>query len=113
MPGYDSDGDRVYQLIDCEYEHSRHLREAVLHATDSPSVNLTAEVRCEGRSDHQSFWDIDQPAVMTLERFFGGQSDANHCYHKACDRVDILDFDYMRDLTQVLALAAMDLLEVP
>lgn len=48
-------------------------------------------------SDHVPFLDNGIPAVLTAQDW----SKHNPCYHKSCDTIDKVDFDYLRDLTSV------------
>ncbi len=61
-----------------------------------PGETLT--VPCDGwiladtrLSDHSAFWDADWPAVMITDTAFF----RNPHYHRASDRLETLDFDFM------------------
>jgi hypothetical protein len=111
MTAYDSDDDGHYHVIDCHENTSAELSARVVEAAGSrDDLRLVKVDACSDRSDHASFWRYGAPAVTVSEDFFGG--DDNPCYHASCDRTDRLDFDYMRRLTQAVAIAAARLTTV-
>lgn len=99
MLGYDSDGDGQFNLVDCRdsMAMNRALSDAVLQAV-RPGV--FASHGCTTRSDHSSFWDLGIPAVVISQNFFFG--DSNPCYHRACDRMDRINFRYFQRLVDLL-----------
>ena len=101
MTAYDSDHDGHLHIIDCNENTSATLTAQVLAAVTRERVALTRVEACTNRSDHAAFWRYNVPAIVISENFFGG--DGNPCYHRACDKTDILDFDYMRKITQAMA----------
>jgi Peptidase family M28 len=101
MTAYDSDDDGHYHVIDCGENTSPELSARVVEAAGSRGdLRLTRVDACTNRSDHASFWRHGAPAVAISEDFFGG--DDNPCYHARCDRIDRLNLDYMRRLTQAV-----------
>jgi Zn-dependent M28 family amino/carboxypeptidase len=56
---------------------------------------------CTDRSDHASFWKHGIPAVVISENFFGG--DDNPCYHRACDKMDIMNLSYYQKVAEASA----------
>jgi hypothetical protein len=113
MPGWDGNGDAIYQVIDCDRSESKFLTDGIRDALELKDIQLTLETECTERSDHASFWEIGLPAVMTLERYFGPGSDYTPCYHKPCDTVDDLDFNYMQKITWANTIAAAKFLGAP
>lgn len=94
MVGYDGDNDGAIHVIDCNENTSANLTNAFLsymQASNSPLHKVNA---CTNRSDHASFWTQDVPAIVISQNFFGG--DSNPCYHARCDKVDRVNFSYMK-----------------
>jgi len=109
MTGYDSDNDGGFHVIDCNENSSPDLSEIVMQAVDEASINLSKVFACTNRSDHASFWRYDKPAIVVSQNFFG--NDSNPCYHRSCDKVDMMNFDYMRKITEAIAGATYHLLQ--
>ncbi|XXX79451.1 M28 family metallopeptidase [Sorangium sp. So ce134] len=107
MTGYDSNDDGHYHVIHCNENTSPELAALVESAAAHGELGLTRVDACTNRSDHAAFWRYGAPAVAVSQNFFG--DDGNPCYHARCDTVDRLNWDYMRRLTQAVALAAADL----
>ncbi|WP_129573956.1 MULTISPECIES: M28 family metallopeptidase [Sorangium] len=108
MTGYDSNDDGRYHVIHCNENTSSELAALVESAAARGELRLTRVDACTNRSDHAAFWRYGTPSVAVSQNFFG--DDGNPCYHARCDTVDRLNWDYMRRLTQAVALAAADLL---
>jgi hypothetical protein len=94
--GYDSDNDGAFHIMDCGENSSDELTTLYLQTIGRLKLDLTVKEYCTNRSDHASFWKYNIPAVILSENYFKG--DPNNCIHNRCDRVDIINFDYMRDL---------------
>lgn len=60
-------------------------------------------------SDHASFWDARLPAIMVTDTAFF----RNPHYHLPTDTADTLDFAFMADLVESLALALTELPPIP
>ena len=105
MTAYDSDNDGHYHVIDCNENTSAELTADVEAAATRGDLHLTKVDACTERSDHSAFWHNGVPAIALSEDFFG-----NRCYHESCDTVDLLNWDYMRRVTQAVGLAAADIL---
>jgi hypothetical protein len=60
-------------------------------------------------SDHRSYWESGVPAVMVTNTAFY----RNHEYHEPGDTADRLDYDRMRQVTQAVILAVLDLADAP
>jgi hypothetical protein len=56
-------------------------------------------------SDHASFWDAGWPALMITDTAFM----RNPHYHRASDRIETLDFDFMTELVKGLEFAVEEL----
>jgi len=108
MTAYHSKGDGGFHTIDCDRGDSVFLSESLQSAITALQLPLTRVSACTNRSDHASFWRANIPAIVVAQNFFGG--DANPCYHKACDRPDVLNFEYMARLTQAVASTTSHLL---
>ena len=108
MMGYDSDDDGSFHLITCQQHSALKLARLVEDTIRHKSLSLEPIHYCTNRSDHAPFWNSGIPAVVMSQNFFKG--DANPCYHKACDRADILNFGYMNKLTDAMSGAVQSLL---
>ena len=101
MTGYDSDGDGALHVIDCNENTSARITRVMDAARTGAGLPLRVEPACTNRSDHAPFWRAGVPAVVISQNFFGG--DANPCYHRACDKVDTMNLDYMTNVTRMIA----------
>jgi hypothetical protein len=108
MLGYDKDNDGAFHIIDCNENTSAEISNLLMQKVTSASINVKKVAACTNRSDHAVFWRYNRPAVVISQNFFGG--DDNPCYHKACDKTDILNFPYMANLTKAVALTVADLI---
>jgi hypothetical protein len=107
MTGYDSDGDGEFHAIDCNENTSGTLTETLLSTITSLGIPLRKIAACTNRSDHAVFWEYDRPAIVMSQNFFGG--DGNPCYHRTCDTVTQVNFDYTAKLTKAAANAVFRL----
>ncbi|AUX20835.1 hypothetical protein SOCEGT47_013110 [Sorangium cellulosum] len=107
MTAYDSNDDGKYHVIHCDENTSADLAALVESAAARAELRLTRVDACTNRSDHAPFWRYGVPAVAISQNFFG--DDSNPCYHRSCDKVDRLNWDYMRRLTEAAARAAAKL----
>jgi hypothetical protein len=106
MIGYDADRDSAMHAMDCGRADSIPLTRAVSEANERLGTGLKVIPACTNRSDHASFWAKGVPATIVSENFFGDRAtrpDDNRCYHKACDTVELIDFDYMTRIVKVVA----------
>jgi len=109
MTGYDGDADGGFHVIDCDENSSSDLTEVMEAAIEANNYDLEKVRACTNRSDHASFWRYNQPAIVIAQNFFGG--DSNPCYHRSCDQVDRINFDYMAELTAATASTVANLVE--
>lgn len=107
MTGYDSDNNGDFHTIDCNENSSPQLSRALLSAIAAEGIKLKKVDACTTRSDHAVFWDYNRPAIVISQNFFGG--DGNPCYHRTCDTVAKVNFDYMMKMTQAAANAVANL----
>ena len=109
MTGYNSANDGAFHIIDCNENTSAELSKKFREVAErDQDLSLKFVAACTNRSDHASFWRFDKPAVVLSQNFFGG--DGNPCYHKKCDKVDRMNFDYMTRMTSLLARVTQELL---
>lgn len=111
MSAYDSDNDGSFNIIDCDEDRNEFLGNSLKEAIKDHSLALLPHHECTTASDHASFWDINVPAIVVSQLFFGKKPDRTPCYHQSCDKVDILNFTYMNELTRGLAHASLKLLQ--
>jgi hypothetical protein len=111
MTGYDGNDDGAFHVIDCNENTSAALSAAVVQVVGRDPLRLHRADACTNRSDHASFWRYDQPSIVISQDFFGG--DDNPCYHKACDRVGGVNFDYMTRMATALARATEEFIGHP
>lgn len=110
MTGYDSDDDGAFHVIDCKENSSADLTTRLMRVVARDPLRLKKVEACTNRSDHASFWKYNVPAIVISQNFFGG--DGNPCYHKTCDKVDIMNFPYMTRLTTAVGRTLDELLSV-
>lgn len=114
MTGYNGMKDGGFHVIDCLVDPDRpentsaKLSSAILASVGELDIALTRVPACTDRADHAVFWRHDKPSVTVSQNFFGG--DANPCYHRRCDTVDLIDWNYMQKLTQATSAAVAHLL---
>ena len=97
MVGYDSDDDGAFHIVTCPDTPSLELANLIDASILQQKLPLKSIRYCTNRSDHRPFWNRGIPAILISQNFFSG--DPNPCYHKSCDRVDILNFQYMARLS--------------
>ncbi|MDZ4677184.1 MAG: M28 family peptidase [Oligoflexia bacterium] len=101
MTGFNNRRDGAFHVIDCDRADSKPFSAMLVTAITELALPLKRTSACTDRSDHASFWSKNIPAVVISQNFFGG--DSNPCYHKACDKVDRIHFDYMTNITKAVA----------
>lgn len=107
MTGYDSDNDGDFHTIDCNENSSPAISQALMTAISSEGLALKKVEACTNRSDHAVFWEYNRPAIVISQNFFGG--DSNPCYHRTCDTVQKMNWEYMEKLTRAAANAVFNL----
>lgn len=107
MTGYDSDDNGDFHAIDCNENSSSNLTQLLVRTIGAIGLPLTKTNACTNRSDHAVFWDYNRPAIVVSQNFFGG--DGNPCYHRTCDTVAKVNFNYMGLLTKAAANAVYQL----
>jgi hypothetical protein len=101
MIGFDSDNDGKLHVVDCGRQESVPLSELFLRQAEKQRTRLSNSKTCTNRTDHSSFWGKKIPAIAVAENFFGG--DGNKCYHKSCDTIANMNFDYFARIAQASA----------
>ncbi len=109
MTGYNARKDGAVHVIDCDREDSVPFTNFVMEAITREQLPLQRTSACTDRSDHASFWDKRKAAIVISQNFFGG--DSNPCYHESCDKVDLIDFGYMENITRAVASAVGAMLQ--
>lgn len=107
MIGYDSDNDFAFHAMDCDRADSKPITRVVEELNRNLELNLKKVSACTNRSDHASFWSKNIPATIISENFFG--DDANPCYHKQCDLINIINKEYMLRLATLQINTALSL----
>lgn len=92
MIGYDSDNDGAIHIMDCGRQDSIPMAKRAEDVNRDLGLGLKRVSACTDRSDHASFWELNIPAIVISENFFG--RDSNVCYHKACDKTDKMNMPY-------------------
>jgi hypothetical protein len=115
MLGYHTKQDGGFLLVDCRSQEgdrpeSKFLNDAVLNAIARGRLPLEPHDSCTGSSDHSPFWTAGAPAVVFSQEFFFSGADSTPCYHKDCDKIDQINFDYFTKLTMLGAFVTADLL---
>jgi hypothetical protein len=101
MIGYDSDNDGAIHLVDCGRVESVPIAQLFLKQADALDAQLVNSKTCTSRTDHAPFWNKRIPAIAVTENFFGG--DGNKCYHKTCDTISNMNFDYFKRIAETAA----------
>lgn len=114
MAGYHTKDDGGFLLVDCRSQEgdrpeSKFLNDAVLAAIARGNLALEPHDACVGSSDHGTFWTAGKPAVVFSEEFSFSGANANPCYHKECDTVSFVNFDYYAKITTMSVLVTADL----
>ena len=114
MAGYHTKPDGGFLLVDCrssegDRPESKFLNDAVLAAIARGNLALEPHEACVGSSDHGTFWTAGKPAVVFSEEFSFSGANANPCYHKECDTVSFVNFDYYTKITTMSVLVTADL----
>lgn len=99
MMGYNARKDGKFHVISCDRKDSDFLVGAFVQAVRNLGDKMKISSACTDRSDHDSFWRAGIPAVVISENFFGG--DSNPCYHRACDKIEGMHFDYFESVAEV------------
>ncbi len=107
MTGYDIDNDGRFHSIDCNENSSATLTTSLLSSILSEGIKLIKVDACTTRSDHAVFWNHNRPAIVMSQNFFGG--DSNPCYHRTCDTVQSINWEYMTKMTQAAANAVANI----
>lgn len=110
MTGWDGNKDGKFHILDCNENTSPAIRTMMTSAITQLGIKLKNIPACRRRSDHIRYWQYSIPAVMAIE-VREQDSDVNPCYHRACDTVDTINFDYLNNITQVGALTLMQMTE--
>jgi len=114
MAGYHTKADGGFLLVDCrssegDRPESKFLNDAVLAAITRGNLDLQPYDACIGSSDHGTFWTAGKPAIVFSEEFSFSGANANPCYHKECDTVAFVNFDYYTKMTRLAVLVTADL----
>jgi hypothetical protein len=113
MLGYHTKQDGGFLLVDCrssegDRPESKFLNDAVLAAITRMNLPLEPHDSCTGSSDHSPFWTASKPAIVFSQEFFFSGADSTPCYHKDCDTIDHINFDYYTTLTTLAAAVTAD-----
>lgn len=110
MLGYNNRKDGAFHVIDCDHKDSTFLSDSLIQSIKDQNLPLARSTACTDRSDHAAFWKAKIPAIVISQNFFGG--DSNPCYHQSCDKVDIVNFDYMTQLVYAVQGTVIELLKL-
>ncbi|MET0592226.1 MAG: M28 family peptidase [Polyangiaceae bacterium] len=113
MLGYHTKQDGGFLLVDCrssegDRPESKFLNDAVLAAIARGNIALEPHDSCTGSSDHSPFWTASKPAIVFSQEFFFSGADSTPCYHKDCDKLDQINFDYYSKLTTLAVSVTAD-----
>ena len=108
MIGYDGDaagtaGDNQFDIDVRDFANSLTIKDDLLNLLDTYTFDLEPIVVNPGTSasDHSRFWNQDYSAVLVGESW--ETNDQTPDYHSSGDRADDLDFQYMTELTKLVA----------
>lgn len=108
MIGYDSNKDGKFHILHCDENSSSDINTLMLSTIKDSEVALVNIPACRRRSDHIRYWQYGRPAVMAIE-IREKDNDVNPCYHAKCDKVDTINFEYLANISQVGAVALMQI----
>lgn len=77
-------------------EHEQLAQDLAAYGRSYTSRQVMVSLHAWG-SDHIPFLDQKIPATLTSQDW----SNHNPCYHKACDTIEKVDFDYAKDLAVI------------
>lgn len=109
MIGYDKNNDGMMARVDCQHDNNRFMADALTASIQNQGLTLTPRGECQARSDHIAFWDAQIPAMVMSELFFDPDADRNPCYHRTCDTIEIMNFEYMDKMARALTHMTMGL----
>lgn len=108
MIGYDSDapgteGDNEFDIDVRNIANSIEIKDDLLNLLNTYSFDLSPIVVNPGTtaSDHSRFWNQGYSAVLVGESW--ETNDQTPDYHSSGDRADDLDFQYMTEITKLVA----------
>ena len=108
MIGFDSDapgtdGDNDFDIDVRDIANSIAIKNDLLDILNTYTFDLDVTVVNPGTedSDHSSFWDQGYSAVLVGESWSTGDKSIH--YHTADDRVGDIDFQYMTEMTKLIA----------
>lgn len=109
MTGYDKNNDGKVAIVDCNENVSAELTSLLVKSISTHQIALKKISSCTNGSDHSSFWDPERPAVLVIEE----DADFNSCYHQTCDKVNIINYDFMTKIANLVAKTTVDYLAQP
>ncbi|MCC6147732.1 MAG: Zn-dependent exopeptidase M28 [Anaerolineaceae bacterium] len=122
MFGYDSTGDRCFELHVGTNPASDAIGQAFVQTIQQDGLNLHFDYltgQATDRSDHAPFWEVNTPAILVMENFFddgipGGCAgvDGTPFYHRPGDTSETINLPFAFDITRA-ALATVARLAGP
>lgn len=110
MFGYDSDGDRCFEMHVGENPASDAIGQAFRQTITEQGIDLRYDYltsQATDRSDHAPFWEVGVPAISIIENFFennlpdGCQGvDGTPFYHRPGDVFDTINLPYAFDIAR-------------
>lgn len=118
MFGYDGDQDQVMEIHTGTLPVNNQLGDYLTAVNQLYELGLIVERKTTTASrfsDHRSFWDNGYPSLLMIENFFADTEedphprDRNPQYHKAGDKINLVDFEYVTRIARMGLAAALHL----
>lgn len=119
MFGFDSNGDRCFEIHVGTLSSSDVVGQALTHAIKDHGLALRYDyltTQATDRSDHTAFWEKGVPAVTVIQNFFdnglpeGCQGvDGTPWYHRPGDTIDKISIPFAFDVAQASLIAVANL----
>jgi len=102
MIGYDGNNDYLFEVHIGNNPINARLTDQLTQVLDESDLDIEKSIQIPGtdRSDHNSFWNLDYPAIFITEAFFN--NDFNPTYHTSNDRISVMSLDYHFQISQLV-----------
>lgn len=102
MIGYDGNNDYLFEVHIGNNPINARLTDQLTQVLDESDLDIEKSIQIPGtdRSDHNSFWNLDYPAIFITEAFFN--NDFNPTYHTSNDRISVMSLDYHFQISKLV-----------
>lgn len=112
MIGYDGNEDYLFEVHIGNSPINARLTNKLTQVLDNSGLIINKSIQIPGtdRSDHNSFWNLEYPAIFITEGFFN--EDFNPTYHTSDDRISFMSLDYHYQISQLVIATLFELAEI-